>query len=57
MVCRGNLVVSVLVSSMPGIIMAFKTYRLVKPPADAFIKQVYFSLIKSPGSGWITSDT
>ncbi len=37
---------------MPGIIMAFKTYRLVKPPADAFIQNKFiYSLIKSPWVG------
>lgn len=37
---------------MPGIIMAFKTYRLVKPPADALIQNRFlYSLIESPWVG------
>ncbi len=37
---------------MPGIVMAFKTYRLVRPPADAFIQNKFvYSLIKSPWVG------
>jgi putative aldouronate transport system permease protein len=37
---------------MPGIILAFKTYRFSKPPADAFIQNKFiYSLIKSPWVG------
>ena len=37
---------------MPGIIMAFKTYRLTKPPDDAFIQNTFiYSLIQSPWVG------
>lgn len=37
---------------MPGVLMAFKTYRLTKPPADAFIQNRFFySLMKSPWVG------
>lgn len=37
---------------MPGIIMAFKTYRLSKPPADFLIQNRFvYSLIKSPWVG------
>jgi len=37
---------------MPGIIMAFKTYRLLKPPADSFIQNKFiYSLIQSPWVG------
>ncbi len=37
---------------MPGIVMAFKTYRLVRPPEDAFIQNKFiYSLIKSPWVG------
>jgi len=37
---------------MPGIILAFKDYKLVKPPADALIKNTFIhSLIKSPWVG------
>ncbi len=37
---------------MPGIIMAFKTYKLIKPPADAFIQNKFiYSLIQSPWVG------
>ncbi|MBN1246605.1 MAG: sugar ABC transporter permease [Anaerolineae bacterium] len=37
---------------MPGIIMAFKTYRVSKPPADAFIQNTFiYSLIHSPWVG------
>ena len=37
---------------MPGVVMAFKTYRLVKPPADSFIQNKFiYSLIKSPWVG------
>lgn len=37
---------------MPGIVMAFKTYKLVRPPADAFIQNKFvYSLIKSPWVG------
>jgi len=37
---------------MPGIVMAFKTYRLVRPPQDAFIQNKFiYSLIKSPWVG------
>lgn len=37
---------------MPGIVMAFKTYRLQKPPADAFIQNRFiYSLIHSPWVG------
>jgi putative aldouronate transport system permease protein len=38
---------------MPGIIMAFKDYRLVRPPADAFIQNRFiYSLIESPWVGF-----
>lgn len=37
---------------MPGIIMAFKTYRLQRPPAEAFIQNKFiYSLINSPWVG------
>ena len=37
---------------MPGIIMAFKTYRLARPPADFWIQNKFiYSLIKSPWVG------
>ena len=37
---------------MPGIIMAFKTYRLAKPPADFWIQNKFiYSLIKSAWVG------
>lgn len=37
---------------MPGVIMAFKRYRLVRPPADAFIQNKFlYSLINSPWVG------
>jgi putative aldouronate transport system permease protein len=37
---------------MPGIIMAFKTYRLTKPPADFWIQNRFvYSLFKSPWVG------
>jgi putative aldouronate transport system permease protein len=37
---------------MPGVIMAFKKYRLVRPPADAFIQNKFlYSLIHSPWVG------
>ncbi len=37
---------------MPGALMAFKTYKLVRPPADAFIQNKFvYSLIKSPWVG------
>jgi putative aldouronate transport system permease protein len=37
---------------MPGIIMAFKTYRLSRPPADFWIQNKFiYSLIKSPWVG------
>lgn len=37
---------------MPGIVMAFKTYRLTKPPADALIQNTFiYSLIHSPWVG------
>jgi len=37
---------------MPGVVMAFKTYRLVRPPTDAFIQNKFlYSLIKSPWVG------
>jgi putative aldouronate transport system permease protein len=37
---------------MPGIIMAFKTYRLVRPPEDAFIQNRFiYSLMQSPWVG------
>ncbi|MGC9348155.1 MAG: hypothetical protein ACP5JG_08470, partial [Anaerolineae bacterium] len=37
---------------MPGIVMAFKTYRLQKPPADAFIQNRFiYSLIHSEWVG------
>lgn len=37
---------------MPGIIMAFKTYRLSKPPADFWIQNKFiYSLIQSPWVG------
>ncbi len=37
---------------MPGIIMAFKTYRLQRPPADYLIQNKFiYSLIKSPWVG------
>jgi len=37
---------------MPGIIMAFKTYRLQRPPADSFIQNRFiYSLIESPWVG------
>ncbi len=37
---------------MPGIIMAFKTYRLSKPPADFWIQNRFvYSLFKSPWVG------
>lgn len=37
---------------MPGVIMAFKTYRLQKPPVEYFIQNKFiFSLIKSPWVG------
>jgi len=37
---------------MPGIVMAFKTYRLQKPPADAFFQNKFiYSLIHSPWVG------
>lgn len=38
---------------MPGIIMAFKNYRLQKPPADHWIQNRFiYSLIESPWVGW-----
>jgi putative aldouronate transport system permease protein len=38
---------------MPGIIMAFKDYRLVRPPADALIQNRFiYSLIESPWVGF-----
>lgn len=38
---------------MPGIILAFKTYRLTRPPADAFIQNKFiYSLIQSKWVGW-----
>ena len=38
---------------MPGIIMAFKNYRLQKPPADFWIQNRFiYSLIESPWVGW-----
>jgi len=38
---------------MPGIIMAFKNYRLQKPPADYWIQNRFiYSLIESPWVGW-----
>ncbi len=37
---------------MPGIIMAFKTYKLSRPPADFWIQNKFiYSLIKSPWVG------
>lgn len=37
---------------MPGIIMAFKTYKLSRPPADYFIQNKFiYSLINSPWVG------
>jgi putative aldouronate transport system permease protein len=37
---------------MPGIIMAFKTYRLSRPPADFWLQNKFiYSLIKSPWVG------
>jgi putative aldouronate transport system permease protein len=37
---------------MPGIILAFKTYRFSKPPADSFIQNKFiYSLINSPWVG------
>ncbi|MBE0698967.1 MAG: sugar ABC transporter permease [Anaerolineaceae bacterium] len=37
---------------MPGIIMAFKTYRLTRPPADFWIQNKFiYSLINSPWVG------
>ncbi|MFZ6027902.1 MAG: ABC transporter permease subunit [Chloroflexota bacterium] len=37
---------------MPGIIMAFKTYKLAKPPADYWIQNKFiYSLINSPWVG------
>jgi len=37
---------------MPGIVMAFKTYRLTRPPADFWIQNKFiYSLIKSPWVG------
>jgi putative aldouronate transport system permease protein len=37
---------------MPGIIMAFKTYRLTRPPADSWIQNRFiYSLINSPWVG------
>jgi putative aldouronate transport system permease protein len=37
---------------MPGIVMAFKTYRLTKPPADHWIQNRFiYSLIQSPWVG------
>jgi len=37
---------------MPGIIMAFKTYRFTKPPADSLIQNKFiYSLITSPWVG------
>jgi len=37
---------------MPGIVMAFKNYRLVRPPEDAFFQNKFiYSLIKSPWVG------
>ena len=37
---------------MPGILMAFKTYRLRKPPAEAFIQNRFlYSLLQSPWVG------
>jgi putative aldouronate transport system permease protein len=37
---------------MPGIVMAFKTYRLVRPPADAWIQNRFiYSLLNSPWVG------
>jgi len=37
---------------MPGIVMAFKTYRLSKPPADHWIQNRFiYSLIQSPWVG------
>ena len=39
---------------MPGIVMAFKKYRLQKPPADAFFQNKFvYSLIKS---AWVGLD-
>ncbi len=39
---------------MPGIVLAFKTYRLTKPPADALIQNRFiYSLIQSP---WVKLD-
>jgi len=38
---------------MPGIIMAFKNYRLQNPPADSWIHNRFiYSLIESPWVGW-----
>jgi putative aldouronate transport system permease protein len=38
---------------MPGIIMAFKTYRLQRPPADYLIQNKFiYSLIQSEWVGW-----
>lgn len=38
---------------MPGILMAFKNYRLQKPPADYWIQNRFiYSLIESPWVGW-----
>ncbi len=37
---------------MPGIVLAFKTYRLARPPADSFIQNKFiYSLINSPWVG------
>jgi len=37
---------------MPGIILAFKHYKLARPPADSLIKNTFiYSLIKSPWVG------
>jgi putative aldouronate transport system permease protein len=37
---------------MPGIVLAFKTYRFAKPPADFWIQNKFiYSLIKSPWAG------
>lgn len=37
---------------MPGIILAFKTYRLARPPADALIQNKFiYSLLNSPWVG------
>lgn len=38
---------------MPGIVLAFKNYRLQRPPADYWIQNSFiYSLIKSPWVGW-----